>query len=109
MTETDVLKRIQVLLEFKHWTLYKLAKEADLPYSSLNNIFHRKTCPTIITLEKICNGFQISLAEFFNFTENPLRSDELTEEQQELINSYDSLSIKDKELLQVYLNGLCKR
>lgn len=109
MTEIDVLNRIQTLLEFKHWSLYKLAKEAEIPYSSLNNIINRKTCPTIITLEKICDGFQISLSEFFNFEENPLRSDNLTEEQQELLNAYDSLSIKDKALLQAYLKGLSKR
>ena len=108
MNEFDIFNRIQFLLEFKHWTLYKLAKESGIPYSSLNNIFNRKTCPTIITLEKICNGFQISLSEFFDFENNPLRSEVLSTDQQELINMYDSLSLKDKELLHAYLKGLSK-
>lgn len=109
MTEHDVINRIQELLKFKHWSVYKLAQKSDLPYSSLNNIFNRKTCPSIITLEKICSGLGISLAEFFNYKETPFRSNEMTLEQQELLNAYDSLSSKDKELLQTYLRGLCKK
>ena len=109
LIEDDVIKRIQELLEFKHWTLYKLAKESDLPYSSLNNLFHRKNCPTIATLERICIGFGISLPDFFEFAEIPLQSAELTTDKQELLNAYDSLSSKDKELLLAYLRGLCKK
>ena len=109
MIEDDVINRIQELLDFNHWSLYKLAKESDLPYSSLNNLFHRKNCPTIATLERICAGFHISLSEFFNFAENPLHSSEISVEKQELLNAYDSLSARDKELLTVYLRGLCKK
>lgn len=109
MIEDDVIKRIQELLDFKHWTLYKLAKESDLPYSSLNNLFHRKNCPTIATLERICIGFGIGLPEFFSFAENPLRSNDISLEKQDILNSYDSLSAKDKELLTAYLRGLCKK
>lgn len=109
MIEDKVLTRIQDLLAFKHWSLYKLAKESGIPYSSLNNLFNRQTCPTIATLEKICAGFQISLSEFFNFTENPLRNEDLTDIQQDIINSYNTLSAKDKELLAAYLRGLCKK
>lgn len=109
MIEQEVLARIQQLLDFKHWTLYKLAKMADIPYSSLNNIFNRQTCPTVVTLEKICKGFDISLSEFFTFSENPLRNEILTPEQQDLLNSYEELSVQDKRLLQAYLQGLNKK
>ena len=90
--EQDVLNRIQQLLEFKHWTLYKLAKESNLAYSSLNNIFNRQTCPTVVTLDT-----------------NPLRDESLTFEQQDLLNSYNELSSQDKMLLQAYLKGLRKK
>ena len=109
LTENTIIDRIKALLKFNHWSLYKLAKEANISYSSLNNIFNRRTCPSIFTLEKICNGFNISLSEFFSFKENPLRSNSLTEEQQDLINSYEALSSKDKDLLKAYLQGLCKK
>lgn len=109
MNENEVLERIQYFLKLKHWSVYKLAKESKLPYSSLNNIFVRKTSPTIPTLEKICDGFGISVSEFFSYQTNPLKSDNLTEKEQDIINSYRSLSEKDKELLAAYLDGLCKR
>ena len=109
MNENEVLERIQYFLKLKHWSIYKLAKESKLPYSSLNNIFVRKTSPTIPTLEKICDGFGISVSEFFSYQTNPLKSDNLTEKEQDIINSYRSLSEKDKELLAAYLDGLCKR
>ena len=89
MVEDEVISRIRYFLEFKHWSLYRLAKEADIPYGSLSNIFNRKTVPSIPTLDRICKGFGISLSAFFEYDKNP--------------------SVKDKELLNAYLDGLCKR
>ena len=109
MIEEDVIDRIQYLLDFNHWTAYKLAKEANMSYSNLNNIMNRHSCPSIATLEKICNGFHISLSEFFSFAENPLRHSEITEIHQDIFNSYESLSAKNKDLLLAYLRGLCQK
>lgn len=109
MIEQKVICRINELLTFRHWTLYKLSKKSEIPYSSLNSIFNRETCPSVVTLEKICNGFGIGLSEFFQFEENPLRDETITLEQQNLINAYEALSKQDKLLLQTYLNGLLKR
>lgn len=96
-------------MEYKHWTVYKLAKMSGLPYSSLNNIFNRRTCPTIPTFEKICNGFGITLSQFFDYETNPLKSDDLTDDEQELLYSYISLSCRDRDLLGAYLMGLQKK
>lgn len=109
MIEQKVIHRIRELLKFKHWTPYKLAKQSGLPYSSLNNIFNRQSCPSIITLEKICNAFGIGLSEFFLFDENPLRDEKMSLEEQDLLNAYESLSKQDKQLLQAYLKGLLKK
>ena len=108
MIEVHVLDRIKYLLQYNHWSLYKLSKESGIPYSSLNNLFNRNTCPSIPTLEKICNGFHITLIEFFDFDSNTLRNSSITDEQQSIINAYESLSKIDKELLKAYLDGLCK-
>ena len=109
LIEDDVLNRIQYFLDYKHWSIYKLAQESGLPYSSLNNIFNRKTCPTLPTLERICAGFHISLEDFFSFDKNPLKSEALTDREQRILNLYQTLSSRDKELLEVYLNCLCKK
>ena len=109
MSDNEILDRISYFLKFKHWSLYKLAKESGLSYSSINNIFNRQTYPTIPTLEKICFGLNISLAEFFDYKKNPLRNDLISEDEQDILNLYRTLSNTDKELLAAYLSGLCKK
>lgn len=109
LIEEEVLNRIDFLLKYKHWTLYKLAKVSGLPYSSLNNIFNRRTCPTIPTLEKICKGFNITLSQFFEYGTNPLKAEGLTDNEQEILNAYNSLSRRDRDRFEGYLMGLCKK
>ena len=109
MVENEVLLRIRELLKLNRWTIYKLAKASGVPYSSLNNCFLRNTCPTIPTLEKLCMGLNISLSDFFNYKKNPLRDTSLSEAEQELVSTYRQLSIKDRELLGAYLDGMSRK
>lgn len=109
MVENEVLERIREFLNLNKWSIYKLAKESDIPYSSLNNCFLRNTCPTIPTLEKICAGLSISLSDFFDFKKNPLRDTSLSEDEQNLLSAYRGLSKRDRELLNAYLDGLSKK
>ena len=105
MENNTTLTRIQELCQQRGWSLYKLAKESDIPYSSLNNIFQRNTQPTISTLEKICAGFQISLHDFFIGVETattPILSDEETE----LIQNYRTLSKSNKKILKKFITFL---
>lgn len=109
MVENEVLQRIRELLDLNHWSIYKLAKESGVPYSSLNNIFLRNTCPTISTLEKLCTGLNIRLSDFFDYKKNPLRDTSLSDDEQNLLGAYRKLSQRDKELFNAYLDGLSKR
>ena len=49
----------------RNWSLYTLAEKADIPYSSLNSAINRDSAPKTDTLERICDAFGISLAQFF--------------------------------------------
>lgn len=109
MVEDEVISRIKYFLEYRHWSLYRLAREADIPYGSLSNIFNRKTIPSIPTLDRICKGFGINLSTFFEYDENPIKIESLSDAEQDLVNSYRVLSVNDKALLTAYLDGLCKR
>lgn len=109
LIEDKVIERINELLAYNHWTPYKLAKESNIAYSSLNNLLKKKNCPTVPTLEKICVGFNISMSDFFNYETNPLRSPQFSEDEQTIINDYRTLNTREKELLTVYLNGLCRK
>ncbi len=91
----DVLRRVQDLMRERAWTEYRLVQETKLPPSTIANIFHRGTIPTIPTLEVICQTFGISLSQFF--AEGNYVS--LTKEQEALLNKWSLLSQDQKEIL----------
>lgn len=101
----STLQRIEELCEQHQWNHYRLAKNCDIPLASIQAMFSRNTCPTIPTLEKICEGFSISMSEFFDYMITPdhpaLRQDE-----QLLVERYNKLSRHDKEILFAYLDGM---
>ena len=109
LIEDKVIERINELMEYNHWTAYRLAKESNIAYSSLNNLLKKQNCPTVPTLEKICMGFNISVADFFSYETNPLRNPKLSDEEQDIINNYRTLNAREKEVLKVCLQGLCKK
>lgn len=60
--------RITQLLEERGYTIYRLYKECNVPYSTLfNTVFARCQSCNLSTLHNICSrGFKISLEEFFS-------------------------------------------
>ena len=62
-----IILRIEQLCLEKHMTKYELFKSSGVPQSTLTSI-KKKRCNSakIITLYWICEGFDISLEEFFN-------------------------------------------
>ena len=96
----DTLKRINELLDKRNWTLYKLAKESDIPYSSLSSMFQKNNQPTIATLEKICTAFQISMSEFFsNATPYRMFDKQYSKTEQDIIKLYRNLNRNNQKLL----------
>ncbi len=61
----DTNGRLRRLLKERGWTEYRLAKKCCLNQSTIANIYRRNTVPSIATLEVICKGFGITLAQFF--------------------------------------------
>ena len=59
----DVIQRLRDMMTERQWSEYRLAKEAQLSQSTISNIFHRNTIPSIPTLQTICDAFGISLFE----------------------------------------------
>ena len=58
-------ERLQRLLKERGWSMYRLSLQSGLSQATLANIFRRNTLPSIATLEAICKGFGITLAQFF--------------------------------------------
>lgn len=61
----DIHERLNQLLAERGWTRYRLAKECGLSEETLTNIFRRGTTPSFNTLNTICDGFKITLSQFF--------------------------------------------
>lgn len=98
----DVKARLQQLMDERGWTIYKVAKEADIPWSTVRNMFKRNTEPSIITLECICKGMGISLCQFFD-EDNQMG---LSDEQKQLIQEWSRLNDKNKKIINELLEAL---
>ena len=69
-TYTVVKNRILQLLGEKKMSIHKLAMESAVPPSSIKNILYGKSQnPGIVTLKMLCDGFGVSLIDFFNTNE----------------------------------------
>ena len=87
------------------WTTYKLAYEACLTQSTLSNMFARGTCPTVDTLEKICDAFGITLSEFFETNESKIY---VSKEELTLLNQFRTLNEKEKAAVKSTVATLSK-
>ena len=96
----DAKTRIKELMDERGWTIYELSKRSGLAQTTISNMWKRNTEPTIPSLRAICNGFGITLAQFF--AEGNLV--ELTSEQQEFFMHWAALSTEQKEML---MNLVC--
>jgi len=100
----DAKQRIRDLLTELNWSEYRLAMESGLSQSTVANIFNRNTTPSVATLEMICKGFGITLAQFF--AEGSMV--ELTEEQQQMFEEWRTLSPEQKAAIR-HLIAVMKR
>ena len=98
----DVKERLQQLMDERGWTIYKIAKEADIPWSTVRNMFKRNTEPSIGTLECLCKGMGITLPQFFD-VDNQMG---LTYEQQQLISQWSKLSDSNRRLVSELVEAL---
>lgn len=69
-TYEAVKNRILQLLGEKKMSIHKLAMESAVAPSSIKNILYGKSQnPGIVTIKMLCDGFSITLIEFFDTKE----------------------------------------
>lgn len=85
----DVLQEIERRLELLQWSHYELAKRAGITESTLSSMFQKRNLPTLFTLERICNAFEIPMEQFL--LGNKAASGDLTEAQTEWLTLFDKL------------------
>lgn len=77
-TYLSVKNRILFLCEEKRMTINKLSTESGVAPSTVKNILYGKSQnPGIVTLKMLCDGMNVSLAEFFNTDEFKMLNQEI--------------------------------
>ena len=92
----DILKRIKQLQNERCWTNYQLSAETGIPQSTINNMFSRKTLPSMTSLIAFCRAFEMSLSQFFSEEDYNII---LAEEEQSLIFMFRKLNKKNKNII----------
>ena len=99
----DVLQRILELRTRRGWTEWKLAEESDLKQSTISSWYSKEQLPKIPSLEKICDAFGITLAQFFCGANEPV---ELTPEQREMLENWNALSQNQKDSILLLIKNM---
>lgn len=69
-TYTVVKNRLLALCGEKNMSIHKLATESGVAPSTIKNILYGKSQnPGIVTIKMLCDGFGITLVDFFNTDE----------------------------------------
>ena len=100
----DVLERILYYRKQKNWTEYQLAEKSGLTQSTISSWYRKNMLPTIPSLEKLCDAFDITLAQFF--LENSEEAVTLNEKQLKLLNNCVKLSPEQFDALLHFLDTL---
>lgn len=103
METFDVIQRIKDLCKERKFSYYELAKRSEIPYSTLNTMILKSNSPTLPTLIKICNGFGITLLQFFDTGDSEMV---MTENQKECLSLFRTLTKEDQKLAITYMKGL---
>lgn len=98
----DVNEKLREMLKERGLTTYKMAEISGLSHTTLANVFKRNTVPSINTLRAICNGFGITLSQFFAEEEMV----EMTPELKDLFNGWLTLNPTQKEAVQQVIKAM---
>ena len=88
----EFCERLRQILDERGLTTYKMSELSGLSHTTLANVFKRNTVPSISTLQAICNGFGITLSQFFAEGEMV----EMTPELKELFEGWVNLNTEQK-------------
>ncbi|MBQ9090692.1 MAG: helix-turn-helix transcriptional regulator [Anaerotignum sp.] len=103
MIEDEIMERVDKLCQKYNISKYRLSKLTGISQSSLSKMSKKQSTLSIITLEKICSAFGITLAQFFS---NEDSYPDLSEDQLHLLQEWSALEPKQKEFLLAMIKQL---
>lgn len=102
MDDSYVLERIDELCDKEGWSHYILAKRSGISQSTISNMFSRTNQPTFTTVNRICDAFGITMAQFFDSKQHL----DLNAEQEEILRMFDAMPAQKRELVKAFMSGL---
>ena len=103
----NILDTITAYRKERKWSLYDLAAHAELKPSTISTWYNDNAIPTIPSLVKICDAFQITLSELFAKAEGsesvPVA---LTPQQMQVIEKWAVLRPDQQEAVLNLLNTI---
>ncbi len=103
LDEEYITNRIKELCDKRQMSMYALSKKTGISQSSLSNLMKRGSTPTFYTLDKICDGLGITISQFFSKDIGKL---ELSAEQRKVLETWETLTDKEKEAVEIYVRGM---
>lgn len=97
--------RIEELCSKGGITRYQLSSRTGISQSALSDIVRKKNVPSLITIERICAAFGITIAQFFTQGEH---LPDLSDEQKELLLLWNGLKLEEKEIVTTFIKSIQK-
>ncbi len=99
----NALDRILELRLERNWSEYRLSEESGISQTTISSWYRKNICPTVSSLEKICNAYHITLSQFFNYN-NDFKG--LTEQQSKMVCCFNKLTDDQQNSLLKFLSTL---
>lgn len=84
---------------------YQLSIKTGISQSALSDIVKKKNVPTLTTIERICEAFGITMAQFFT-TDGSISN--LSEEQKVILRMWNDLKTEEKGFIRNCMESIKK-
>jgi transcriptional regulator with XRE-family HTH domain len=99
----DIYDRISELCDERGWSDDKLINESGIEKDIFNKLIEQKSVPKMDLIQKICDGFNISLGEFFS---DNLGDKELSKSEMCIVAKSRKLNGSDRRRVLAYMQSL---
>ena len=103
----NILNTITAYRKERNWSLYDLAAHSEMKLTTISTWYNENAIPSIPSLVKICDAFQITLSEFFAKAEGSESAPvALTSQQMQVIEKWSILRPDQQEAFLNLLNTI---
>lgn len=106
LLEEFVSSKILFLCQQQDISRYELSARSGVSQAVISDLVRKRHVVSLVTLDKLCKGFGITLSQFF------LTVDEipgLSEEQKEILQLWESLKVDEQRALKLTMKNLKNR